>query len=357
MPYWGKILGTLFGFMFGRIPGAVLGFIVGHMFDKGYSQDFSQVGGFGRFFTSRESVKSQAIFFHALFSVFGHIAKADGRVTEEEIKVASNLMDQMELTGDIRREAQEAFREGKAADFPLKAILKELSDSCYGRKDILQMYLEILIQASCSDGIVGKKEAAILEKVSSHLGFKNHHLRFLISSFEAEVRFRQTWKTTKATASAFKEKAKATAEQVQQEAQRAAQQSRQRESSSQHERNGSHSSRAQQNSSRSQSQQQGYQSQWQQRQSRSGYRQSYSGRSSGSQYTAKQSIADAYRILGVKENEDTKVIKRAYRKLMSEHHPDKLVSKGLPKQAMELAKQKTQDIQAAYESVRKHQGF
>jgi DnaJ like chaperone protein len=74
----GKILGTIFGFMFGRIPGAVLGFIVGHMFDKNYSKKFNQTGGFNRFFASKDEFKTQAVFFHCLFSVMGHVAKADG---------------------------------------------------------------------------------------------------------------------------------------------------------------------------------------------------------------------------------------------------------------------------------------
>ena len=56
-------------------------------------------------------------------------------------------------------------------------------------------------------------------------------------------------------------------------------------------------------------------------------------------------------------NDDEKAIKRAYRKRMSEHHPDKLASKGLPEQAMEIAKRKAQDIQAAYEMIKQHRQF
>ena len=93
----GRILGTIFGFMFGRIPGAILGFVVGHFFDKGYSQDFNQMGGFSRFFTSQDEFKKQAIFFHTLFLVMGHLAKADGKVSDAEIRLASDLMDQMDL--------------------------------------------------------------------------------------------------------------------------------------------------------------------------------------------------------------------------------------------------------------------
>jgi DnaJ like chaperone protein len=50
-------------------------------------------------------------------------------------------------------------------------------------------------------------------------------------------------------------------------------------------------------------------------------------------------------------------VKRAYRKQMSRHHPDKLVAKGLPVEMMNVAKQKTQDIQAAYELVKQHRGM
>lgn len=42
---------------------------------------------------------------------------------------------------------------------------------------------------------------------------------------------------------------------------------------------------------------------------------------------------------------------------MSEHHPDKLVAKGLPPEMMEIAKQKAQSIQAAYDLVKKELGF
>lgn len=65
-----------------------------------------------------------------------------------------------------------------------------------------------------------------------------------------------------------------------------------------------------------------------------------------------EAIADAYRILGVSSDSSIQEIKRAYKKLMNEHHPDKLVSRGLPPEMMELAKRKTQDIQGAYDLVR-----
>jgi len=66
------------------------------------------------------------------------------------------------------------------------------------------------------------------------------------------------------------------------------------------------------------------------------------------------SLLDAYALLGISERVSDKEVKRAYKKLMAQNHPDKLVAKGLPPEMMEVAKQKTQDIQSAYEIVNKH---
>ena len=282
MQIWGKVVGVLLGFVFGRFAGAVLGLIVGHIFDTTYSKDFSQKGGFARFFTTSGEIQQQAVFFHSLFSALGHIAKSDGIVSQEEIQVASTLMDEMSLTGDTRLEAQQAFRDGKQRDFAIVDMLQQFKEQCHGRRDVLQIYLEILIQASCAHKKLSTTQYTLLEKIAKTLGFRREELDFLIITFEAEQRFR--------------------------------------------------TGRSQTNNQRRQQQSQ------------------YGG--SGS-YSAKAELEDAYKILGIKQEDDSKVIKKAYRKQMSLHHPDKMASKGLPAQALELAKQKAQDIQAAYELVRK----
>ena len=67
---------------------------------------------------------------------------------------------------------------------------------------------------------------------------------------------------------------------------------------------------------------------------------------------ARMSLADAYALLGVGRNDDEATVKRAYRRLMSQHHPDKLVAKGLPEEMIELATDKTRKIREAWELVR-----
>ena len=292
----GKLLGFVFGFLLLKLPGAILGLIAGHMFDKGMSNDFSRSGGFGRFFADNERLQSSAIFFHALFACLGHIAKADGAVTQSEINVALKLMDDMQLNDNDRREAQQAFREGKDPQFPLAHILKDLKHDLHGQKIILQAFLEMLIEASFADGQLSVSEVEVLDKVALGLGFGHKDLDRLIRKFEAELRFRERQ-------DAFS--------QARDEARSRAQE--------------------QANAWREKAQQQ---------------------YSQAPKYSDKQRLTDAYRILNVAPTADEKTLKRAYKKAMNEHHPDKLIAKGLPQQAMELAKVKAQDIQAAYELIK-----
>jgi DnaJ like chaperone protein len=65
------------------------------------------------------------------------------------------------------------------------------------------------------------------------------------------------------------------------------------------------------------------------------------------------SLDDAYAVLGVKADASDAEVKRRYRRLMSENHPDKLASKGLPESMREMAKERTIEIGNAYDRIRK----
>lgn len=73
----------------------------------------------------------------------------------------------------------------------------------------------------------------------------------------------------------------------------------------------------------------------------------------GSAEPSGPSLEDAYAVLGVKPEASDAEIKRSYRRLMSENHPDKLASKGLPESMREVAKERTIEIGNAYDRIRK----
>lgn len=64
-----------------------------------------------------------------------------------------------------------------------------------------------------------------------------------------------------------------------------------------------------------------------------------------------------YATLGVTAEASNDDIKKAYRKLVSEYHPDKIASKGVPEEFMQYAADKFREIQNAYEVIRKERGF
>lgn len=70
-----------------------------------------------------------------------------------------------------------------------------------------------------------------------------------------------------------------------------------------------------------------------------------------------QSLENAYAALGLPASATDSEIKKAYRRLMSQHHPDKLASKGLPESMREMAEQKTREISTAYALIKEARGF
>lgn len=79
----------------------------------------------------------------------------------------------------------------------------------------------------------------------------------------------------------------------------------------------------------------------------------YSGGQAGAGGAAStaQQLDDAYKVLGVSPSVSDADLKRAYRKLMSENHPDKLAGRGVPESMRELAEERTREITHAYDIV------
>ena len=259
MRIWGKVFGFLLGFMAGRILGAIFGLWLGHKFDKGLGFDFNS-------FNNENENDRQKVYLQSTFSIMGNISKASGRVSEDEIAFAKGAMKRWGLNQQAVQEAQLAFSQGKQESFDLGQQLRQLKTACFGRHDLLQMFIEIQIQAAFADGELHPNERTILHKIARSLGISGKELDMLLDRIVAGEKFHQ-------------------------------------------------------------------------------------GGQAQSPQQAKAQLANAYKVLGVTANTEARDVKRAYRKLMAQHHPDKLVAKGLPPELMEDAKQKAQDIQAAYELV------
>jgi len=258
MNWWGKLMGGSFGYMLGGPLGAVLGVALGHQLDKAFG-NFMLDPEFG----SGKVERVQQAFFTATFSVMGHLAKADGKVTQDEIAVATHVMAQMQLNEEQRKVAINLFNEGKQPDFPLDQALEQFRRECHRRHNLIHMFLEILISTAIADGKVDDAEHKLLLHVSGVMGVS-------AGAFEQLIRMVSA--------------------------------------------------------------QQAYHEQGQSPQDR---------------------LQEAYDILGMDKSASDAELKKAYRRLMNQHHPDKLVAKGLPEEMMKIATEKTQEIKEAYEHIKK----
>ena len=258
--WWGKILGGVLGLFKGGISGALIGIVFGHIIDR-FIAGFVGVS------------KTQEAFFDALFGALGHLSKADGVVTQTEIRMVETLMQRMNITGDHRQRAIHLFNRGKQEDFDLELAMRPFIQHSTVRMDLRQMFLEILIEAAFSSGTVSQQESEILLKVARLLRIPGNLFAAMMNA-----------------------------------------------------RTGAGGAYYQEGARRSQNRQVG-------------------------------TLDQSYAKLGLTSKASDAEVKKAYRKLVSQYHPDKLVSHGLPEEMMEIAKTKVREINLAYDQIKQTRGF
>ena len=115
----------------------------------------------------------------------GHISKADGRVSQEELRLAGAVMDQLGLRGQMRaRAAQSLFNAGRGSDFPLDDVLAQFRRECRYSLNLARLFVEIQVQAAYADGEVHPAERLLLNHIAAVLGLAEGELEQL----EAVVR-------------------------------------------------------------------------------------------------------------------------------------------------------------------------
>ena len=140
MIIWGKIAGAIFGYLLGGWTGLIVGVFIGNYLDNGIRRaiEHDQFG-FNHRPGNQEQI--QTTFFTAVFSVMGHMAKADGRVSESEITLARNIMRQMQLDSTQEKTAMELFSKGKAPDFPLEDVIDNFHRECHHNRNLERMFM------------------------------------------------------------------------------------------------------------------------------------------------------------------------------------------------------------------------
>ncbi len=164
MRYTGKLTGGLLGFVLGFGPvGAMLGALLGHQFDA-YAE---QHGAGGR---AAHAAAVGERFFRATFRVMGFLAKADGRVSEQEIAAARAVMMQLRLDPAQVQLAIEHFTAGKQPGFDLAGELTELNRVCLGRPHLKRVFIELQIRAALPGNGLDGPVRPLLGQIAARLG-------------------------------------------------------------------------------------------------------------------------------------------------------------------------------------------
>src|SRR5262245_47396298 len=124
MVWQGKALGALIGVFAAGPVGALFGTFIGHLFDVQAESTNDDQGDAAA--PTASPAQIQETFFRATFQAMGHLAKADGRVSEEEIRAARAMMSEFRLGEREVQFAIDLFTQGKRRDLPLESLLREL---------------------------------------------------------------------------------------------------------------------------------------------------------------------------------------------------------------------------------------
>jgi DnaJ like chaperone protein len=263
MSWNGKIIGGALGLLMGGPWGAALGVLLGHQFDN--------AAGAGR--TGAAAARINALFFPATFRVMGHIAKADGRVSEQEIAAARAIMHSLRLGPEQTRRAIDFYTEGKQPPFDAARVVRELKEALWPHPQLAYYFMEIQLHAAVAGNGLGELPRQRLRDIAAQLGID--------AADYAQLEALARWRSGAA-----------------------------------------------------------------------GWAGAAAGAAAGP-----DRVAEAYRVLEVEPSASDEQVVKAYRRQMSRHHPDKLQAKGVPESMLEHAKERTQQIRAAYELIRTRRGM
>ena len=189
MPYLGKIIGTLAGLATRNLWLALLGFILGHQFDRGFAE---KVTFFGHQDFDARLDRLPPSFVKALFQTMGLLAKADGRVTEDEIRAARALMHRLGLGPSQIRQAIEWFEGGKQHNFSLISTLRQLRQESTRHIDTRGVFVRLLMEVSLSKDRLHQGERALYWTVCTELDIGRVELAQLEAMIRAQRGFRRS---------------------------------------------------------------------------------------------------------------------------------------------------------------------
>lgn len=252
MGWLGKVIGGAIGYVLGGPLGAVAGAVFGHGLDE-----VSIPGGTEK--TEKQALskneQTQMLFFVAVFSMLAKMAKADGRVTDDEYETVEKFIKkELQLNSESRKIAISIFKAAIDSDESFEQFASQFYEHFHSQPRFLELILDILVRVSASDGTFSHEEEALLLMAVKIFEYPTEdYLRIKSKYIDKGI--------------------------------------------------------------------------------------------------------DYHAVLGCNRQDSDEFVKKQYRKLVLEYHPDKIASKGLPDEFVEFATEKFREIHEAYEKVRQERGM
>lgn len=182
--YWGKLIAGTIGLLTGGVFGLLLGLLVGHFFDRGL-----RLGDVLN--APQQLAKVRQQFFKTTFLLLGHLAKADGRISEQEIDQTEQIIAQLRLNAEQRQQAIDLFKQGSAPGFAVDAAVSEFQAVCGRHPQLAQTLLAFLLTMVLADQQVDEAEHRAFTHIGGQLGFSAAQLEQFMSMARAQGSFHQ----------------------------------------------------------------------------------------------------------------------------------------------------------------------
>lgn len=238
---------------------ALLGLVLGHQFDRGFSARTQS------FRDQDDAVGTLSDgYMRALFQMMGHLAKIDGRVSEDEIRAARSVMHRLGFGPAQVQRAIASFNTGKRPDFSVLNTVRELRRVDARRADARVVFVRLLLEVSLSKGRLPQQERTAIWAICRELDIGRVELAQLEAMIRAQKGFRRS--------------------------------------------------------------------------------------PAGDADTAR--VRAAYQVLGVGQSASNDEIKKAYRRLMNQIHPDKVAPTNPDAAVLAEAERRTREVRSAYELLK-----
>lgn len=267
----GTLIGGGIGFMLGGPLGAVIGGAIGSNVGINEERRDPYTSGSGPFGTrsgrpgasafgrSRgyDARQGQQVFLVAMISLAAKVAKADGRVTAEEVQSFDRfLKDNLGMIAEDRKAAARIFNQAKDSPIPAEDFARQIRDLLGNQPDRLRDLISLLMNVAMADGRLDPAEERMIRSIATAMGLSARDFE------ESKAMFNPT-----------------------------------------------------------------------------------------------ANVETAYATLGVHSGMDDQEIKRAYRRLAKEYHPDVVANKGMGEDFQKFAAEKMRAVNNAYDSIREARGF